>query len=69
MYEVKSCGVTICFERSLYEATNVFDSCNGPEVVMYKFNNAGQKYVVRSKENRIHLKSSKQLAPIAALAA
>ena len=69
MYEVKSCGTTICFERSLYEATIAFDACNGPEVKMYKFDNRGQKYVVRSKENRIHLKSSKQLAPIAALAA
>lgn len=53
MYEIQSCGVTIDFCKSHFDAINAYDRCTGPEVVLYKYNERGQKFVVAEKLQNI----------------
>lgn len=59
MYEVKSCGVTLDLTRDHMSALNCFANACGAHVVLYKFNEAGRKYLVNQKYSYHSIKKSK----------
>lgn len=49
MFEVKSAGVTIEMTHSHDEAFKCFEQSKGAEVILYKYNSAGNKVAVQHK--------------------
>jgi len=62
MYEIKSCGVTLDFVPDRYQAQQIFDRAIGPEVILYKYNSDGNKFVVLQKLQNSPAVHSKSLA-------
>jgi hypothetical protein len=51
MYEIKSCGVTLDFTRDAASAHQTFNNSWGAHVILYRFNDRGQKAVIAEKHN------------------
>jgi len=63
MYEVASCGTTIDIVADLFSASTTYDHCNGPEVVLYKYDGQGNKRIIQSKQNNMRIMHSKAVTP------